>query len=558
LTQKNESAIVGSVLSTNIDNNMLKQILVFGLVFLIAACSKTSEETELASISIDAGIDLVVNEQTEVKLQVSASNSDNLNMTYLWQQVSGEPIALENSTTWEASFTSPPMNTNDEPIVYEFEVTVSTSSNNSVTDRVKVTINAIDNLPVVELGDNRTANEGDEITLTGIASDEAGEIISTTWSQTAGPEIALDVIDQLDLNVTIPDLQAVNGEQTFTFELTVTDDDNNQISDTIDVVVTPVNIEPVAFAGEDQVVFEKQIVTLSGTATDEDGEVVGVQWTQTGGPLVTLLDGNKLETTFKAPDLDSELELVFILTVEDSDGITSSDEVKVLIQVQQARLNDTGVTTCGDYQLSGGGSNSLTCGTLANPSSSVVIGQDGFYGHDVTDSSSSDGNKGFSFTKIDALGNEVAQSASSWSCVKDNRTGLIWEVKSTGGLQSVSHTYTWFLNSVGEENGGNCQDATTCDTEKYIAAVNQLNLCGSNQWRLPERKELSSWLDFSAFNNVNAYNLIFPNMPTSTSLQYWTASRSPNAETEAYMININELTITPTPMTQSLLVRLVH
>jgi chitinase len=558
LTLKNEGAIVDSVLPTNKDNYMLKQILVFGLVFLIAACSKTSEETELASISIDAGIDQVVNEQTEVKLQVSASNSDNLNMTYLWQQVSGEPIALENSTTWEASFTSPPMNTNDEPIVFEFEVTVSTSSKNSVTDRVKVTINAVDNLPIVELGANRTAKEGDEVTLTGVASDEAGEIVAIAWAQTAGPVIALDETDQLELILTIPDIKAVEGVQTFTFELTITDDDNNQVSDSVDIVVTPVNITPIAFAGEDQIVFEKQIVTLSGTATDEDGDIVGVQWTQTGGPLVTLLDGNKLETTFKAPDLDSELELVFVLTVEDSDGVTSTDEIKVLIQVQQKRLNDTGVTTCGDYRSSGGGSNNLSCGTLANPSTSVVIGQDGFYGHDVTDNDSSDGNKGFSFTKIDALGNEVAQSASSWSCIKDNRTGLIWEVKSTGGLQNVSHTYTWFLDSVGEENGGNCQDATTCDTEKYITQINQLNLCGSNRWRLPERKELSSWLDFSAFNNVNAYNLIFPNMPTGTSLQYWTASRSANDEAQAYMININDLTITPTPMTQSLLVRLVH
>ena len=37
------------------------------------------------------------------------------------------------------------------------------------------------------------------------------------------------------------------------------------------------------------------------------------------------------------------------------------------------------------------------------------------------------------YTKLDAQGNELPKSASSWSCVLDNRSGLVWEVKTNDG-----------------------------------------------------------------------------------------------------------------------------
>src|SRR5690554_415962 len=106
-------------------------------------------------------------------------------------------------------------------------------------------------------------------------------------------------------------------------------------------------------------------------------------------------------------------------------------------------LNDTGITQCGNYAFEGGsgvsnnsvdcataGSTQTTAGTDAN-GDPVPVGQDAVYGRDATHNDDSDGHAGFSFTKLDANGDALADqtqdyATNPWACVKDNVTGLIW------------------------------------------------------------------------------------------------------------------------------------
>ncbi len=116
-------------------------------------------------------------------------------------------------------------------------------------------------------------------------------------------------------------------------------------------------------------------------------------------------------------------------------------------------------------------------------------------------------------------------SASSWDCVKDNVTGLIWEVKTgDSGLHSISNSYTWYEpdNSrnggiAGTQNGGRCIDSA-CDTFGYVQAVNAQGLCGSSNWRMPTVEELMGILrlddehcavDREYFPNVCGHNRFF-------------------------------------------------
>lgn len=118
--------------------------------------------------------------------------------------------------------------------------------------------------------------------------------------------------------------------------------------------------------------------------------------------------------------------------------------------------------------------------------------------------------KPFSFTKLDGRGRDLPDTATSWSCVRDNITGLIWEGKTASGLHGNSHTYTWF-NSDEATNGGRegaegsssdstCGNPITiaagCDTEKFVQAVNNAGWCGFNDWRMPSVDELSSIIDY--------------------------------------------------------------
>jgi hypothetical protein len=157
------------------------------------------------------------------------------------------------------------------------------------------------------------------------------------------------------------------------------------------------------------------------------------------------------------------------------------------------RLNDTGITRCGDATR-----NDLPCPVSGFP------GQDAESGRDVTHNDNSDGHAGFSFTKLDGNGNPLPASASSWTCVRDHVTGLIWEVKTDdGGLRDKDWTYTWYNpdsssngGNAGVQNGGACV-GSGCDTYAYVQAVNAQGLCGARDWRMPTKEELHSLVNYS-------------------------------------------------------------
>ena len=135
-------------------------------------------------------------------------------------------------------------------------------------------------------------------------------------------------------------------------------------------------------------------------------------------------------------------------------------------------LNDTGITTCSDATQNG-----LPCPVAGFP------GQDAEYGTNT-----------FNFTKLDASGNALPASATNHTCVLDNVTGLVWEVKTAdGGLRDQKWSYTWYDSSApggnpGTASGGTCHDTGRCDTEKFTQDVNAAGLCGFHDGVCPTRK----------------------------------------------------------------------
>ena len=99
--------------------------------------------------------------------------------------------------------------------------------------------------------------------------------------------------------------------------------------------------------------------------------------------------------------------------------------------------------------------------------------------------------KTFSYTKISNLGAvlpdtaNLGSRASDWACTKDNKTGLIWEVKTDGGLRDWMKTYTNYF--AGGSGYGDIENA-----DVFVKSVNKQNLCGSKTWRLPTKSEMES------------------------------------------------------------------
>jgi len=180
-------------------------------------------------------------------------------------------------------------------------------------------------------------------------------------------------------------------------------------------------------------------------------------------------------------------------------------------------LNDTGITSCSNAT-----ENNLPCPQPDYP------GQDAEYGRDVTHNDDSDGHAGFSFTKLDENGDDLPASATTWSCVRDNVTGLIWEVKTDdGGLRDKDWIYSWYdTNSstnggvVGTSNGGECFDTSNCDTEKYVEQINVQTFCGLTGWRMPFKYELSNLRLLGRQNPSIDINYF----PSTISGFYWSSS----------------------------------
>ncbi|MFL2508108.1 MAG: hypothetical protein ACJ0HV_01340 [Candidatus Pseudothioglobus sp.] len=71
--------------------------------------------------------------------------------------------------------------------------------------------------------------------------------------------------------------------------------------------------------------------------------------------------------------------------------------------------------------------------------------------------------------KMSDSGDTLALESESWSCVLDDETSLVWEVKSEKkGVQYALNTYTWFDGESGRDNGTftkNCYWGKNCNTQ---------------------------------------------------------------------------------------------
>ncbi|MDF1614644.1 DUF1566 domain-containing protein [Desulfurivibrio dismutans] len=248
----------------------------------------------------------------------------------------------------------------------------------------------------------------------------------------------------------------------------------------------------------------------------------------------------------------------------------------VPLAVVQSPLNDTGITACGNYASDPPGtgdnhSNSLVCEDVGatttvagedehgNP---VPAGQDVHFGRDAATLPGGPGLvkigagvAGFDFTKLGADGQPLAEQdtawnaggseddGSQWSCVQDNRTGLIWEVKvdDDSHLRHLGHTYSWYNEenatnggNAGTQNGGTCS-GSECDTQAFVQDVNAAGLCGANDWRLPTVQELLSVVD----NGRTSTAIDLDYFPNTSSDQFWSSSPYAGHVNPAWLVSFS-------------------
>jgi hypothetical protein len=156
------------------------------------------------------------------------------------------------------------------------------------------------------------------------------------------------------------------------------------------------------------------------------------------------------------------------LTATDSEGATGTDSV--LILVANGKLPDTGQTL----------------------SYTQTFGEDSDYLIHLPN-----------YTKLDADGGDLDASAAEWAMVRDNITGLIWEVKTDdGGSRDKDTTLTW---------------GQVWDIDYFYSQLNYENFGGYSDWRCPTNAELATLVHKDKFEPAIAV-AFFPN---TMSGQYW-------------------------------------
>ncbi len=224
---------------------------------------------------------------------------------------------------------------------------------------------------------------------------------------------------------------------------------------------------------------------------------------------------NITDTTLNIPNLTNGKTYYFRILAENTiSTLTVSDNIDAT--PHKFSLNDTGITQCSDANYN------LPCPVKGYPN------QDAQSGRDVTQNNDSNGHAGFDFTKISRTGAALTAKAKSWNCIKDNVTGLMWEVKTDdNGLHDKDWTYSWYEpdNSknggfAGLRNGGSCGGTSACDTHAYVKAVNAAGWCGHNDWRMPSKAELYSIADYG-FYDPGIDTTFFPN---TLSALFWSST----------------------------------
>ncbi len=274
----------------------------------------------------DAGsnisITLPINSAT---LQGSGADSDGSIEAYNWTQVTGPNIA----TIVNANSASTVVQGLIEG-VYSFRLSVTDNDGASDTDQMTLTVlpEPVNIPPTADAGEDVYLTLPDNSTiLTGQGTDPDGTIVSYIWNVIETSNSNIDEIDDFEVqNLQISGLE----EGIYIFSLTVFDDRGAVGSDQVRVFVDTPNLPPNADAGSNiNITLPQNSVNLSGSASDQDGEVDFTLWEQISGPNDAVINSPlNLNTS-----VDNLIEGIYIFNfyIEDNDGLIDEDQIRITV-----------------------------------------------------------------------------------------------------------------------------------------------------------------------------------------------------------------------------------
>lgn len=198
-----------------------------------------------------------------------------------------------------------------------------------------------------------------------------------------------------------------------------------------------------------------------------------------------------------------------ISTAHDGTTIDRSHSITVSDTTTFGGLTDTGISTLRASACYSAGPYTHLGSCTEAQKTAFPDQQDAMIGRDATAPYDADGMLGFSYSKVGAYAKSL--------CVRDNVTGLMWEIKSsTDPLRRKQDKYT----NYGDNRAG--------DASAFVVSVNATGLCGYNDWRLPSRHELQSLVNYGV-TRAGPPVIDFMWFPEFLAEPFWTSSSGPKA-----------------------------
>lgn len=507
-------------------------VITLFILAILSGCSgsESSDPSGNNLASVNIGSDITVLEGQTFALTASVYPETG---SAVWTQIQGPTIEdFPVDPALEITLVAPTIYIDSVIIV---KVTYTTEDGQRVEDEINISVTNVNEDPIARITNNTDAVAPYEtfevISLSAEdSSDPDGEIRYYQWTQ-IDENPSLQLLSPATLSEITFQAPYVTQITNYKFELQVTDNYGLSATNTIDIQIAAAE-GTVATAGQDQIVDEFTKVILDASDSVSIDNVLSCEWEQLTGLSVSITNADQCVAEFFAPNVDSTELLTFQVTVIDNASNSESDTVNITVNpLNLGSLHDSGVIEC--Y----GATDVVPCNNVDYPNQDADTGRDSV--RDAIDKSGS-GDKTFDFTKFDINGDELPSDSLVFSCVRDNFTGLVWEVKVDNAspqyseLHGVENYYSIDDTLPGQTT---CSNVGSCGSETFIEEVNDSTFCGGANWRLPTYLELIQILDYGELDQSNLFPTdFFPNSPDAATLNhlfYWVSEINIEGENES-------------------------
>jgi len=505
----------------------------------VVGCGGGSEELipeRIPPIQVSANVDTSVDEQTQIDIEGAAIGGQGA-LSYAWQADDTITIVHADTSQANATLTTPIVTVDTQ---FTIRLVVTDERQVSSEDTFTLTVTPVNLPPVADISINSLPDypqgsypvQSQVILDAGASSDadapsEQPQIAAYQWRQIAGTLLTPNgnlTSSRLELTTPITDQQ-----ETIIFELEVTDQEGTStITQTQITLLGQSGTLPELHFNTMQNGFsgERLLLDMTASSAAPDAGPYSYFWQERSGnfPSLQIEDNTQAITYITLPTVEQTTELIIDAQITDSFDNTVRSEKRIIIEpFQPGQLNDTGAQESFD--------------TRVIPGSDIDFGRDIAFSNDVV-TKVGRGLNAFDFTRLNSNGDPVDTPTTSWSCVRDNVTGLVWQIKTTdnSSLHYENQLFTWYQadlngNFRGERNlnSMSCNiNSQECNTQSYLNEVNRQGLCGFFDWRIPTHAELQSIVHYGKMDAplVDTEFLPFWGNDAEGLLWYWTRQSS--------------------------------